>query len=343
MAQELYKPVDFAELTLAATLNLGVTTEMLINEDITTLENKGWVVIRDSVDGDEVIEYTGRDAGARKLTGLTRAVAGSNVPHQAGRPVYVANSAQYIRQLVERLNSVSNDDHSISTRKLNLKESTQLIISSDTVTIDRSIHAIDTEGAASMDELTTINGGTEDDLLFLSAANSNRTIYLKHNLGNVLTAHGHDVRLNNKRETKLRFDGTNWNVVDGDHVPRTVQLAVQDAQSPVQINDGLAYFLIDKTLGGSILVDVHAQVFTPGGSGNTEIQIHNLTQTADMLSSKAIIETGDLGSHLATTLPIVDANYKQVNAYDILRIDVDAVGTSPEPLGLILTLHFELS
>jgi len=343
MAQELYKPVDFAELSLAATLNLGVTTELLVNEDITSLENKGWVVIRDSVDGDEVIEYTNRDAGAKKLTGLTRAVAGTNVTHQAGRPVYVANSAEYIRQLVERLNSVSNDNYSISTRKLNFKDATQLTVASDAITIDRSVHTIDTEAAAASDNLATINGGIDGDVLFLSAANINRMVNIKHNSGNIQTAHSHDIRLNNKRETKLRFDGTNWHVTHGDHVPRTVQLAVQDAQSAVQVNDGQAYFLIDKTLGSGVLVDAHAQVFTAGGSGNTEVQIHNLTQATDMLSTKIIVEAGELGSHLATAQPSIDSVYKQVNAYDILRIDVDTVSTSPEPLGLILTLHFELN
>lgn len=343
MAQELYKPVDFAELTLAATLNAGVTNELVLNEDITGLETKGWVVIRDSIEGDEVIEYTGRDAGTRKLTGLTRAIAGVDVVHQTGRPVYVANSAQYVRQLVERINTVTSDDHEISTRKLNFKDHTTLSIVSGAITADRSVHKIDTEGAAASDELTTINGGVDGDLLFLRSANANRIVYLKHNAGNIRTAHGHDIRLNPTREIKLQFDGLDWQVINGNHIPRTVQLMVFDAQTPVQAADGQAYFLIDKTLGGGILADVHAQVLTVGGSGNTEIQIHNLTQAVDLLSTKVAIEGSELGSHLATVPPVVDSSNNQVSAYDILRVDVDVVGTSPEPLGLILTLHFELN
>jgi len=54
-----------------------------------------------------------------------------------------------------------------------------LTISNGSITITRSYHKIDTEGAAVTDELTTINGGHVGDILILQSTSSSRDITLK--------------------------------------------------------------------------------------------------------------------------------------------------------------------
>jgi len=214
MPNELYTPVDFIELSLAASLNTGVTTEMFVNEDVNSLEPKGWLVIRDPINGDEVVEYTGKDAIAKKLTGLIRGVAGADVTHEAGRSVFGATTAQYVRQLVDRVSSVSDADHKLSPQRLNLKDATQLTIASGAITISRSSHTVDTESAAPSDDLDTINGGIEGDLLYLRSINSSRVIQLRHNIGNIQTPSEQDVILDlSTKEVLLKFNGTDWLII----------------------------------------------------------------------------------------------------------------------------------
>ncbi len=214
MPNELYTPVDFAELSLAASLNAGVSNEMIVNEDINSLEPKGWLVIRDPINGDEVIEYSGKDALTKKLTGLVRGVAGADVHHDAGRAVFGATTAQYVKQLVDRVNTISDDDFELSSRKLNLKDATTLTITSGAITINRSSHSIDTEGAAASDDLDSINGGVEGDLLYLRNISSSRIITLKHNVGNIRTPSENDTVLDlPDKETLLKFNGIHWLVI----------------------------------------------------------------------------------------------------------------------------------
>jgi hypothetical protein len=79
---------------------------------------------------------------------------------------------------------------------INLRSPTTLTISGDAITVTRSFHLIDTEGGASTDDLSTINGGTNGDLLFLRLVSNLRTVTIRHNVGNIYTLDGSDVVLN---------------------------------------------------------------------------------------------------------------------------------------------------
>jgi len=73
---------------------------------------------------------------------------------------------------------------------------------------------VDTEGGASTDDLATINGGTEGDLLFLRSASSQRTVVLKHGVGNIRIPSGQDFSLDSPdKAVLLLYDGTNWLLV----------------------------------------------------------------------------------------------------------------------------------
>jgi len=88
---------------------------------------------------------------------------------------------------------------------------TTLTLASDAVTITQSYHKIDTQSAAATDDLSTISGGAEGDILFIKQANSSRDVTVKHGVGNIKTNSGADCRLyTSDAMLMLIFDGSNW-------------------------------------------------------------------------------------------------------------------------------------
>lgn len=71
---------------------------------------------------------------------------------------------------------------------LNIPSSGELTIAGGVVTATGSRHTIDTQGDAATDDLDTINGGTEGDILILSSANAGRDPTLKDGTGNLILA-----------------------------------------------------------------------------------------------------------------------------------------------------------
>jgi len=119
-----------------------------------------------------------------------------------------------------------------------------------------------------------------------------------------------------------------------------IQLTVVDFTTDVATGDGKFYFHIDSTLGGMDLVDVHAEVITAGTTGTTDIQINNVTQGADMLSTVITIDSAETGSDTAAAAAVIDTANDDVAENDVIRIDVDAISTTA-PKGLLITLGFK--
>jgi hypothetical protein len=121
---------------------------------------------------------------------------------------------------------------------------------------------------------------------------------------------------------------------------RSIQVVVTDYTTNTATGDGQAYFTIDSSLAGKNLVDIHARTITAGVTGTTDIQIHNVTQAVDMLSTKLTIDSGETGSDTAATPAVIDTANDDVALYDLIRIDIDAISSTPAQ-GLIITLGFD--
>lgn len=101
------------------------------------------------------------------------------------------------------------DSAALSPRKLVFQAGSTLTIASGAVTATHSLHAIDTEAAASTDDLDTISGGTTGQLLILRAANSSRDVVVKDATGNLQLASDCTLAHVNDRIV-LISDGTNF-------------------------------------------------------------------------------------------------------------------------------------
>lgn len=128
-----------------------------------------------------------------------------------------------------------------------------------------------------------------------------------------------------------------------DYGKRVVGLQVFSDADDVATGNGAGdlFFRIPDVMNGWNLVGVAASVQTAGTTNTTDIQIHNVTQAADMLSTVITIDSAETDSSTAATPPVIDAANDDVSTADSLRIDVDAVSTSA-PKGLYVELIFQL-
>lgn len=85
------------------------------------------------------------------------------------------------------------------------------------------------------------------------------------------------------------------------------------------------------------LGSAHAFVTTVSSSGAPTVQIRNVTQAQDMLTTKVTIDASETTSFTAATPPVVNATNALVDLGDLIAIDVDVAGTGAKGLGVILT------
>ena len=111
---------------------------------------------------------------------------------------------------------------------------------------------------------------------------------------------------------------------------------VADTIGPT-VGNGITHVTIPSTLNGKNLFSAQAHVYTAGTGSLTTVQLHNLTDGQDMLSTAITIDSGEKDSSTAAT-PSVVGSYGGVSTADVIRIDVDIVATNT--LGLEIRMVF---
>ena len=85
-----------------------------------------------------------------------------------------------------------------------------------TLTNNSSSYVIDTEGAAATDDLDTISGGQDGQVIILNSANAARNVVVKHNTGNIYNPNAFDITLDLTTDlVVLRYNSTavKWIIV----------------------------------------------------------------------------------------------------------------------------------
>lgn len=118
-----------------------------------------------------------------------------------------------------------------------------------------------------------------------------------------------------------------------------IHLRVFDDFTAVASGNDARRFVVTDDLGGTFLRSAHATVTTVGSSVTT-VQVHNLTNADDLLTTVTDIDSGDTNSYAATDQHVVDTSGTPAVNYclrgDVLRIDVDAAGTGAKGLEMLL-------
>jgi len=94
------------------------------------------------------------------------------------------------------------------------------------------------------------------------------------------------------------------------------------------------YFRIPETCNGWDIVAVAAQVFTVGSTGTATMQLRNVTDSVDVLSTKLTIDSGEKDSSTAATPAVINTSNDSVATADQFTWDVDGVHSVTAPKGL---------
>jgi hypothetical protein len=122
---------------------------------------------------------------------------------------------------------------------------------------------------------------------------------------------------------------------------KVVQIRVFDVAIDTATGDRKATFVVPSSMHLMNLVEVHGEVDTAGTTNTLDVQLRNVTQTADMLSTKLTIDTGETGSDTAATGYVINASEDDLATYDVIAVDVDAVHSTAAK-GLVVTMIFRL-
>ena len=95
-----------------------------------------------------------------------------------------------------------------------LEAAVELTIASGAVIKSRAHHTIDTEADAASDDLATISGGAEGEILLIRPASGARTVVLKHNTGNIWSPMFMDLSLVDADSyALLAYSGSKWCII----------------------------------------------------------------------------------------------------------------------------------
>ncbi len=120
---------------------------------------------------------------------------------------------------------------------------------------------------------------------------------------------------------------------------RIVEIKVIDNVTTLVTGDLQADFCVPATLDGAVLQEAQAWLTTASSSGLPTIQIRNVTQSVDMLSTKITVDANETTSYTAATPSVVDVTKNIFRKGDVISIDIDGAGTGAKGLGIILELQ----
>ena len=128
------------------------------------------------------------------------------------------------------------------------------------------------------------------------------------------------------------------NTNDANNAVKEIQLKVFADDWELSTGDGKIIFVIPETMNAMNLIAVSAMVSTVSTSWLPTVQIRNVTDSVDMLSTSLTIDANEYTSYTATTPAVIDTSYDDVATGDRIAIDVDVAGTGAK--GLTVYLKF---
>lgn len=184
---------------------------------------------------------------------------GSIVFTADGEAISAPNTDDYYLKLQARLNSSGlseiarlaggSQPRFVFKRAINIGAAVELTISSGAVTATAGCHTIDTQSDAASDDLDSINGGTDGDIITIRPENAARTVVVKHGTGNIKLCAGEDFSMDESNDSlALQRFGSNW-----------VELSRQSQTGTTQ-GDPVLYGVNDGSIPSGIIVIWHGTI-----------------------------------------------------------------------------------
>lgn len=217
------------------------------------------------------------------------------------------------------------------TGKVSYPSDGELTIASGAITPTGVRHLVDTESDASTDDLDTISGGVDGQVLIISPANASRDIVIKDGTGNIETPDGQDITLSGLDQIAvLIYNSANsdWNVISK---PQSSQITAKPLG-----NGGLQ--LSNNVTDSAHDIDITAG-YCPSDDGTVNIE---LTSAFTKLFDATFAEgTGNGGFASGESLPTSGTIHiwvisKADGTTDVFANDNATSGTSPTlPSGFV--------
>jgi len=135
-------------------------------------------------------------------------------------------------------------DNTADIEELRVYDDTELTINAGVITRTQTYHRVDTESDDPTDDLVTINGGAEGDILVIHPEDDARTIVVKHNTGNIWLIGEADISLEDAEDHLiLIYDGAMWcSIGDGNSggagAPHNLLSATHSDTDPQAVSEG---------------------------------------------------------------------------------------------------------
>lgn len=143
-------------------------------------------------------------------------------------------------------------------------------------------------------------------------------------------------------DTNLPKRGTAQSVAETARVE--IELMPFDLVTDVAVGDGAGgvFFRVPAWMNGFNITAVAAANGTAGtGTGTTTIQLRNVTQAADILSTRITIDSTETDSATAAAAAVINTSEDDLTTGDIIRVDVDAITGTLAAIGLIVSITAE--
>jgi hypothetical protein len=198
------------------------------------------------------------------------------------------------------------------------------------------------DGSVSATEFQYLDGVTsaiQTQLNNKQALDATLTALAAYNTNGVLTQTASDTFVGRTITAGTGIEITNGDGVSGNptiSTRKTLQIKLVDDATVVTTGDGKFQFCVSSDINGLNLIDADAFISTVSSSGLVTVQIRNVTQAVDMLSTRITIDESETTSYTAVTQPVIDTNNDGVITGDLIAVDVDTAGTGAQGLGIIL-------
>ena len=123
------------------------------------------------------------------------------------------------------------------------------------------------------------------------------------------------------------------------NVGRIMLIKFNDDGVVLTTGDGKFFFPVPEELDNTQIIAAHAAVSTVSSSGTPTIQIRNVTDSVDVLTTRITIDASEFTSYTAEIPPVISFANAQLAKADIIAIDVDVAGTGAKGGTLILTIQ----
>lgn len=171
----------------------------------------------------------------------------------------------------------------------------ELTIASGVVTVTQDLHSIDTESDGASDDLDTISGGNDGQLLFVRPASGARTVVLKHGTGNIFNPRAVDISMADATDlAALLYDGValKWTVLAASLLAKPGATYTQTYSTTATTVPAATSHAITDSSGGSASTSAIAAITTGGAAADqapTRNAIATLAAEAELVKADLLV------------------------------------------------------